>query len=420
VMPFKKSGKPLPEIAKQLAVEGIVEGSVSRASGRVKITAQLIRASTDTHLWADSFERPEADVLALQSEVARAIASQVRVAVTPDEQKALKPARKVNPEAYDLMLRADHLSTNASGPDEAQRAVEMAQRAVALDPASAEAYAVLSGALMSLVDRFGKTGRETLPLARAAADKAIELDDSIADAHIARNGVLSYEYDWEGSGREARRAIELAPNNGNAHALYGYWHILMGRPAEAETEHRICLELDPLNLVQRCSLMNLLYALRRDDEAVAAARAILDLTPKWFYANYNMSAIAFLQGRREEALAQAVTAYQSGMSDFRIPDGMTWDAFTRWIPEELERRNGRPRPINGFIAAAYAFFGQPEKAIPFIERAVDDREVWSQMLWWPELDSLRRDPRFLALIRKMKLPVEVYDKPYRQVAAAKR
>ena len=420
IMKLKKTDKTLPEIAKQLGVEGIVEGSVSRGSGRVKITAQLIQAATDQHLWAESFERPEADVLALQSDVARAIAGQVRAAVTPDERQRSMQTRKVNPEAYDLVLRADRLATNASGPDDALRAVEMAQRAVTLDPTSAKAFAVLSGALQVAQDRGAKTGQEILPLARAAADKAIELDDTLADAHMARSGVLQTEYDWDGYGREALRAVELAPNDGNAHGMYGYWHILMGRPAEGEKQLRVCLDLDPLNLVQRCSLMNLYYAERRDAEAVAAARAILDLVPKWFYANYNLSAIEFLRGRPEEALAQAVTAFQSGMPDFRIPDGMTWDAYTRWIPEELKRRQDRPYSLNGFIAAAYAFYGQPEKAFPYLERCVEKREVWTAMLWWPELDSLRRDPRFLALIRKMNLPVEVYDKPYREVAARAR
>jgi TolB-like protein len=420
VMRFKKTDKSLPDIAKQLGVEGIVEGSVTRGGGRVKISAQLIQAASDAHLWADSFERPESDILALQSDVARAIASQVRAAVTPEEQKSLKSTRKVDAGAYDLILRAGHLVKNAAGPDDALRAAELAQRAVAIDPSSAEAYAVLAASLEALVDRFARSGKEILPRARAAADKAIELDDTLADAHLARNGILAFEYDWEGSGREARRAVELAPSNGDGHATYGYWHILMGRPAEAEKEYRISLELDPLNLVQRCSFMNLLYALRRDDEAVAAARAILDLTPKWFYANYNRSALAFLQGRHEEALAQSVTGWQIVWADFRLPPGMGWEAYTRWVPEELKRRQGRPYSINGFIAAAYAMYGQPEKAFPHIERAVDEREVWSQMLWWPELDSLRRDPRFLALIKRMNLPVHVYDRPYRELAAAKR
>lgn len=420
VMRLKKTLLTLPEIAKQLGVEGIVEGSVARGGGRVKITAQLIQASSDAHVWADSFERPEADVLTLQSEVARAVAAQVRAAVTPDERQRLAQTRKVDPEAYDLMLRADHLSTNASGPDEALRAVDLAQRAVALDPTSAKAHAILAGALQVLVDRGARTGREMLPLIRAAADKAIELDETIAEAHYGRSLVLMTAYDWDGMGREALRAVELAPNDANAHAIYGYWHVMMGRAAEGEKEIRISLDLDPLNPAQRCSLVNLLYAERRDAEAAAAARAILDLTPKWFYAKYNLSALAFFQGRHEEALMQAVTGWQTLWEGFRIPPGMGWDAYDRWIPEELKGRQGRPWSINGFIAAAYAMYGQPEKAFPYLERTIEEREIWTTMLWWPELDSLRGDPRFLGLIKKINLPVDVYRRPYREVAAPAR
>jgi hypothetical protein len=166
--------------------------------------------------------------------------------------------------------------------------------------------------------------------------------------------------------------------------------------------------------------MNILYAERRDAEAIAQARAILDLTPKWFYANYPMSALAFSQGRAAEALAQAVASWQVAWEDFKLPPGMNWDAYTRCIPEEPRRRHGKPWSINGFIPAAYAMYGQPEKALPYLARSIDDHEVWPTMLWWPELDSLRADLQFLALIKRMSLPVEVYRRPYREAAAAAR
>jgi serine/threonine protein kinase/tetratricopeptide (TPR) repeat protein len=417
VMPFKKSTQSLPEIAKQLGVEGVVTGSVERASGRVRVTVQLIRAASDENLWADTFDRGETDVLALHTEIAQAIARQVRAIVTPEEVRSLQSARKVNPEAYDLALRADYLTVNASGPEDVERAVDLAQKAVAIDSSWAAAYASLAGALNSLTAFGVKTGREVLPLLRAAADRAVELDGSLAAAHVARYYALLVAFDWENAGREARKAVELAPNDGNARGNYGYWLALMGRTAEAEKESRQAIESDPLNLANRCNLMNILYALRRDEEAVAVASDILGLNPSWFWAHNNLSSIAFLQGRPAEALAQAEKAWKIVWKDFPSVQGMAWGAYVRWIPEELKRRDGKPWRMTGFIAAAYAMFGDKEKAIPYLERSIDDGDAWTAQLFWPEFDGLRGDPRFLAVVRKMNLPVDVYRRPYRELAA---
>jgi tetratricopeptide (TPR) repeat protein len=265
---------------------------------------------------------------------------------------------------------------------------------------------------------FGvKTGQEVLPLLRAAADRAVELDGSLAAAHVARYYALLVAFDWENAGREARKAIELAPNDGNARGNYGYWLALMGRTAEAEKESRQAIESDPLNLANRCNLMNILYALRRDEEAVAVASDILGLNPSWFWAHNNLSSIAFLQGRPAEALAQAEKAWKIVWKDFPSVQGMAWGAYVRWIPEELKRRDGKPWRMTGFIAAAYAMFGDKEKAIPYLERSIDDGDAWTAQLFWPEFDGLRGDPRFLAVVRKMNLPVDVYRRPYRELAA---
>ncbi len=418
VMRFKKTDKALPEIAKQLGVEGIVEGSVARGSGRVKITAQLIQAASDVHLWADSFERPEADVLALQSDVARAIAGQVRAAVTPDEQQNLKQTRKVNPEAYDLALRSRHLFDNASGPEDVSRARELAERAVKIDPGSAEAQAALANVLTGFFNR--EPGQVLQPLICSAADRALELDPKLANAHLARGWASTLAFDWERAGREFRTATEVAPSDGGAFGCYGYWLAMMGQFDEGLKAIRKGIELEPFNLASRCNLTNILYAARRDDEAVVAAHAILEIAPSWFWAHNNLSSLEFLKGRRDEALAQAVASWKIAWGDFQLPAGTRWDAYVRWIPEELKRRNEKPWLVNGFIAASYAMYGQPEKAFPYLERSSEVRDAWYVQLFWPEFDSLRRDPRFLALIERMNLPVHVYDRPYRDVVAAAR
>jgi serine/threonine protein kinase/tetratricopeptide (TPR) repeat protein len=420
VMRFKKTDKTLPEIAKTLGVEGIIEGSVERSGKRVRVTAQLIRATTDEHLWAESFDRQDTDVLSLHSDIARAIANQVQARVRPDEVRSSQAGYKVKPEAYDLVLRALSLSQNAAGPEDAKRAVDLAQSAVAEDPGWARAHAVLAMAITGLPSFGVKTGVEVIPLVKAAADRALAMDENLALAHLARANVLELAYEWQAAGREIERTIELAPNEGQAHGFYGYWLAMMGRCSEAERQTKIGIEHDPLNLAIRCNLMNMLYALRRDQEAAAAADDILQITPHWFWANSNMSAIALLQGRRDESLAQAVKAWQIAWSDFRLPDQMKWEAYIRWIPEELKRRDGKPWRMTGFIAATYALYGETEKAIPYLERAVDESDVWTSQLFWPEFDGLRGDPRFLAQIKRLNLPLEIYGKPYRALASAGR
>jgi eukaryotic-like serine/threonine-protein kinase len=416
VMQFKKTSKSLPEIAKQLGVEGMVEGSVERAGGRVRVTARLIRASSEERLWADSFDRQETDVLALHSEIAQAIARQVRAAVTPDEALSLRKSRAINPEAYDLALRADHLVLNSSGPEDVIRAVELAERAVKADPNWAQAYASLALAYSGLTDYGVKTGREALPLIKAAADRALELDDNLAAAHIARLIALKNAYEWEAALGEGQKAVELAPNDGNARGFYAYWLAVLGRITEAEAEMRKSIESDPLNMGNRCGYMNFLYALRRDEDALAAAGNILGLNPTWFWAHDNLSSIAFLQGRKGEALAQSMKAWQIIWPDFKLPEGMGWDAYVLWLPEELKRRDGTPWHLAGSIAAAYAVAGEKDKALTYLEREVQEVGLWTVQLFWPEFDGLRRDPRFLALIKKMNLPLDVYNRPYRELA----
>jgi serine/threonine protein kinase/tetratricopeptide (TPR) repeat protein len=418
VMPFKKSTQSLPEIARQLGVEGVIEGSVSRAGGRVRVTAQLIRAVSDEHLWAETFDRDETDVLSLHSEIARAIAAQVRAVVTPEEIRTLQGTRPVNPVAYDLILQANHLTVNASGPNDVIAAVDLAERAVKIDPDSAQAHATLAQAYSGLISFGVKTGREALPFIRAAADKAVALDDGLPEAQTARLIALETAYEWDEAGRAGRRAVDLAPNDGNARGAYAYWLSIMGRAAEAEPEMRRAIDSDPLNLGIRCGYMGMLYALRRDSEALAVARDILGVNPRWFWAQFNMSGLAFLEGRKDEALVQSLNAWQIIWPDFVPPEGLGWEAYVRWLPGELIRREGQPWHLAGSVAAAYAVAGEKERALDYLEREVRDVGIWTLQLYWPEFDGLRKDPRFLKLIKTMNLPVEVYDRPYRELAEA--
>jgi serine/threonine-protein kinase len=420
VMPFKKTALSLPEIGRKLGVEGVIEGSVRRGAGRVSVTAELIRAASDEHVWTQSFERQETDVLSLHGDIARAIAGQIQAALTPDEARSLQAGGKIDPKAYDLVLRANYLAGNAAGPDDAVRALDLAQKAVEAAPESALTNAGLANVLLGLISFGVKAGREILPLARAAAEKAARLDPDLVEASVARVGVLDLSYEFEEAYREIRRLLDLRPNDAGLHSMLGYHSAMLGRFETMEPHLRKAVELDPLLLWLRCNLMNVLYALDRNEEAVAAANEILALAPKWFWANSNLSGLALLRGDKAEALAQSVKSFQSAWPDFGPPAGTGWDGYLRWLPEELERKEGKSMYLAGFIAAAYALAGERDKAISFLEREVEERGIWTIEMFWPEFDSLRRDPRFLALIRKMNLPVEVYDRPFREVAASAR
>jgi serine/threonine-protein kinase len=396
VMRFKKSDKPLPEIAKQLGVEGVVEGSVSRSGGRIRVTAQLIRSANDHHLWADSFDRAEADILTLQSDVARAIAGQVRAAVTPDEQQRLAQTRKVNPEAYDLALRAIALAEKAGGPEDVRRAVDLAERAVKVDPESAQAHLALATALGRFPEFGEKTVAELRPRFIAAVDRALELDPTLARAHSMRGGYLPGI--GEDVRREFERSIELAPNDGIVRANYSAYLMGTGRWAEGEAELTRAVELDPANILLRCSYLGHLYALRRDRETLAETQRILDLDPNWFWAFDARWRVAFWQGRYEDAIKECRKSLKVIWPDIGPPEGTSWVEFKHWLPEALKARDKKPYSTAGIVAATYAMFGEKEKAFPYLEECLRRGDAWSGQLGWPDFDSLRDDPRFEAAV----------------------
>jgi serine/threonine-protein kinase len=417
VMRFKKSDKPLPEIAKQLGVEGVVEGSVSRGSGRVKITAQLIQASSDTHLWADSFERPEADTLALQGDVARAIAGQVRAAVTPDERQRLVQSRKVNPEAYELALRSVHVGEIGNSAEDARRALQLAERAVALDPELAEAHLALATALGGVSTVEGK-GSELQPRIIAAVDRALALDPTLARAHSMRGVYLPGV--GEDVRKEFERAIELAPNDGGVHAIYSEYLGGVGRYAESEAELERAVQLDPLSMDVRSARLGHLYALRRDREAMEEAQRILELDPNWFWARDAIWRVAFWQGRYDTAIEESRKAWRTVWNDFGPPEGMKWEEYKRWLPEALKARDLKPYSTAGVVAATYAMFGEKEKAFPYLAECLKRGDIWASHLHWPDFDSLRGDPRFEAAALRAGWIREVFDnyarKPFRELA----
>jgi TolB-like protein len=264
VMRYKGAATPLPQIADELNVDAVVEGSVMRVGRRVRITAQLIHAASDTHLWAESYDREFEDVLLVQSDIARAIAREIQVALTPEEAKRLSSARRVNPEAYEAYLKGRFHWYKLSR-EHFDTALKYFQVSLERDPRDPLAYVGIAWVWASRGDCGLVPPRDALPKAKAAALRAIELDDSLAEAHISLGNFRCAEWDWNGAVREYQRAIELTPNSADAHFFYSDLLLSLQHPDEWKVHVARALELDPLNFFFQCFYGWHLFYLRRYD-----------------------------------------------------------------------------------------------------------------------------------------------------------
>ncbi|HXZ79501.1 MAG TPA: protein kinase, partial [Terriglobales bacterium] len=310
VMRYKGSETPLPRIAEELNVDAVVEGSVLRVGPRVRITAQLIQAATDTHVWAESYDRDFADVLLVQSEIARAIAREIQVAITSEEAKRLSRARRVNPEAYEAYLKGrfhwyklsrEHLDT----------ALRYFQASLEKDPSDPLAYVGIAAVWCSRGDCGLVPPLEAFPKAKAAALKAIELDDSLAEAHMSMGMVRAAEWNWDEAVKEYKCASELTPNSAEAHFFLADLLISRGHPEEWKAHVECALELDPLNFFFQCFYgWHLLY-LCRYDEAIAELRKALSSEPNLPAAHLRLWGAFYQKGLQEDAMAAAKKFFET-------------------------------------------------------------------------------------------------------------
>ncbi len=306
VMVYKGARKPLPQIAHELNVDAVVEGTVLRSGDQVRITAQLIEASTDKHLWSQSYEGELRDTLALQNRVATAIADQIRINLTPREQAALKNVKVVNPEAYESYLKGRYF-WNKRTADGLKVALAYFKQAVEEDPKYAQAYSGLADTYALLGDwQYAvMTPKEAFPKAKAAAIKALELDSTLGEAHNSLAFVLDgFDWDFDSAGKEFRRAIELNPGYATAHHWYA-WHLsLLGRFDEAIAEMRKAENLDPLSLIINADLAELLVLAHSYDESIRQSRKTIEMDPNFALA-HNQLAQAYLQKHMyDEAVAE--------------------------------------------------------------------------------------------------------------------
>jgi len=410
MMRYKGAKKSAPQIAKELNVEAILEGSVVRSGDRVRISVQLVQAFPERHLWVNSYDRDLRDVLALHSEIARTVAGQVRVKLTLKDRALLASAPPVNPEAYESYLHGAHLLSDEYNADSAQRAIPHFERAISLDPGSALPYCGLAAAHAGLGHLAAVGPREAFPAVKAAALKAQELDDNVACAHWALAEVhFLYDWDWAAAEKEYRRAIELKPGSAELHNGYAHFLNDLGRNDEGFTELKRAMELDPAVTLPRIGFF--FYFARQYDEAIRRDIKLLDATPNFSIAHLSLG-LAYEQKRD---FSQAIPELKRAMElsgDKVFPaflahsyavSGNTREA--KRILEELKQPSGKNYVDPWAIALVYAGLGEKDRAMEWLEMAYENRDHdMAYCKVWPHFDPLRSDPRFQDLLRRMNLP----------------
>jgi len=411
-MRYKGTKKSLPEIARELHVDAVVEGAVMWVGGRVRISAQLIEAPTDYHLWAASYERDLRDVLSMQEEVTRAIASEIRVNLSAQEQARLASTRPIDPEAYRLYLKGRYY-WNKRSLEGFQKAIEYFQQATAKDPAYALAYVGLADTYTYFSFFDVVPPREAMPKAKAAAARALEIDNRLGEAHVSL-GYVSYMYDWDwpAAGKHFEQALTLNPAYSRAHTFYPFYLSSLGRSEEALAVAKRSLDLDPASPAVNHSLAVQFYFARQFDQAIEQAHKTLELDPNFAISYELLGEVYVSRGMYREGLSElekysalsrgrAMSLALLGYAHARL--GERSQALR--MLEQLEATSKeRYTPAFSF-AVVDAGLGEKDQAFAWLEKAYGERTsrlgyLKVEPLW----DPLRPDPRFADLVRRIGLP----------------
>jgi TolB-like protein/Tfp pilus assembly protein PilF len=416
VMRYRGTKKPLQEIAHELQVDALVEGTVARSGDRVRITANLIQASPEKHLWADSFERDMRDVLALQDDVSRAIANGIQIRFTTQEQARLASARAVNPEAYEAYLEGRYFWEKL-WPFGGQKASEYFELAIEKDPTWALPYSGLADSYL-MVGGNTAIPNEFCRKAKDAALEAVKRDDGVAETHTILADVEFWcEWDWIGAAREVKRAIELNPSFARAHSSRGRYLLTMGRAEEGLAETERAVKLDPLSFRIRWDRWLVLYMTGKYDRAAEQCRKMQEIEPNNDLGHLYCGEVDVQKGN----LAQAILELQEAVriSEERNPHvngraiaylahsyslaGKKNDAQNLLAKlQEISKRRYLPPDL---VAAVYSGLGQKQEAFEWLEKAyrVHARDLL-ELKYDPHFASLRSDPRFVDLLRQVGLP----------------
>lgn len=411
VMRFKNPQVSVPQIAKQLNVDAIVEGSVIRDGDRVRVTAQLIRASTDAHFWSKSYDRELRDVLSLESELAQTIADQVAATVTGDEHQRLAAARRVAPEVYETYSKGQFVLNNSHNQAEITESIAYFERAIQKDPTFAPAYVGLADAYSNLGTVFiGGVAQETRPKVVRAAQKALELDPDLAQAHALLGAAFQQQWRWAEAETEYKRALALDPNSAPAHEGLALWLVCHGRADEAIAEAEAGRELDPL-AVSFEDFGWTLFQTRHYDEGVRELRAALVQRPDDFGTMMDLAFVLIADNQPDQAIP--VLRKVAALSH-RSPDvlGILTRAYARAgrrpdalrLIAELKLRGRKEYVPAGAMVHAYLGIGDNEQALAWLEKAYQEQSNMLQFIKvHPYFDPIRSDPRFIQLVHRVGL-----------------
>jgi len=408
-MRYKGEKKPLPQIARELGVDGVVQGTVMRAGDRVRISAQLTYATRDQNVWAESYERDFKDVLALQGEVAQAIASEIRAELTPQEQARLATGKRVSSEAYQLYLKG-RFFWNKGTEEDYRAAKKCFDRALEIDPN----YAL---ALSGLANYFWATDelspQVAMPRAKDYALKALAIDDTLSEAHTTLANVkFNADWDWQGAEKEFERAIELNPSDAEGHRSYSVFLSAMGRAEEALAEVQTAQRQDPLSLITSSDVGWAFYYARRYDAAIQRCRETLELDPNYVGAHDCLGSAYLAKGDYGKAIEECQRATTGSGNDFSRAAGLGRAYALAGQPAKAREVLGRLRSESDrryvppyFLAAVHAALGEKEEAFGLLEKAFNERDA---NLTWLKVDDafdpLRSDPRLRELLSRVGLP----------------
>ena len=412
-MEYKGTHKTLSEIARNLNVDAVVEGTVLRSGDRVRITAELVQVATDRHLWAETYESPLGDVLALQSQVASAIVNEIRINLTPEEQQRLASTRPVSAEGYEDYLKGRYF-WNKRSEEGLTKAIEYFQLATEKDPhyalafaGLADCYSIIGSAIVGTVP-----SQDVAPKAKAAALKALELDDTLAEAQTSLATVrFNYDWDWTAAAQGFKRSIELNPSYATAYQRYSLYLMAMGRTKESLAQMNRARELDPLSISMNFSLGWRLYMAHQYDQAIEQLQNTLDMDPSFALPRMVLGQAYEQKGAYPQALTELQKAVSASHESPQML-GALGNAYgasgnrseAGKVLAQLMEQSKKQYVSPFYVAIVYAGLSENDKAIDWLEKAYKDRSnaiVFSKVD--PQLDTLRSTPRFKSLLRRLAL-----------------
>ena len=412
IMTYKNTHKSLPEIGRELNVDAVVEGTVLRSGRQVRITAQLIQAAADRHLWAQSYEGDIGDALALQKKVAISIAKEIRIELTPQEQSVLQTARHVNLDAQESYLKGRYF-WNKRTADGLRKAIGYFTQASQTDPTYAPAFAGLADSYALLGDwEYGVLApQEAYPKAKAAAMKAVELDETLGEAHVSLAFSLqNFDWDWGGAEREFTRGMRLSPGYATGHHWYAWYLTAQGKTAEAIAEMKKAESLDPLSLIIGADLAEELVIAHRYDEAIEQSRRTIELDPRFAVAHYELGQAFVQKHMYKEAIVELQKAIEFSGGSSTCTSNLAYAYALSGQREKVDPilealKKGSKSGLSNApeIALVYVSLRDNGQAMSWLERAYQER-FNPTILLRPAFDPLRSDTRFQNLLQRIGLP----------------